>query len=80
MANELERIVGILGDIRDGDGGARLAALVDCPVCGRPLDLQIDPARRTLAATCPDDPAHFAWRGDFTELPGWIGRYRDLNR
>ncbi len=79
MAFELERIIGLLGDIRDGDGTPRLAALVDCPVCGRPLDLIVDAAERMLAARCPDDAVHFAWKGDYTELPDWIGSYRMLN-
>ncbi|MBN8525917.1 MAG: hypothetical protein J0M02_11330 [Planctomycetes bacterium] len=80
MANELERIVGILGDIADGDGTAKLAALIDCPVCGKPLDLLVDHGQRTLSASCPADAAHFSWRGGFTELPGWIDRYSQLNR
>jgi hypothetical protein len=79
MAYELERIIGLLGDIRDGDGSPRLAVLVDCPVCGRPLDLDADMSERMLHAGCPIDRGHFAWRGDFTDLPEWFGRYRQLN-
>lgn len=79
MAFERERIIGMLEDILDGDGSGRMAPLVDCPDCGRPLTLAVDRADRVLHARCPQDPPHFTWQGDFTVLPPWFDRYPQLN-
>jgi hypothetical protein len=79
MAKELERIIGILADLRGGEGDRKLAILVDCPVCGAPLTLELDRAVRWMHAYCPKDRSHFAWEGDYTALPAWIDRYNELN-
>ena len=79
MAFERERIIGMLEDILDGDGSGRMAPLVDCPDCGRPLALAVDRAARVLHARCPQDPPHFIWQSDFTVLPPWFDRYAQLN-
>jgi len=79
MAFERERIIGMLEDILDGDGSGRMAPLVDCPDCGRPLTLQADRQAGLLRARCSGDPTHFTWQGDFTVLPPWFDRYVQLN-
>jgi hypothetical protein len=79
MAKEFERIIGILADLRAGDGGQKLAILVDCPVCNAPLTLEFDKAAKWMHAYCSSDRVHFDWEGDYTTLPGWIDRYSELN-
>jgi hypothetical protein len=74
-----QRIIGLLLDLGDGLGTARSATLLDCPVCGRPLQIDIDRQRLHLRAACPDDPGHFLFEDDFCNLPEWIERYPQLN-
>jgi endogenous inhibitor of DNA gyrase (YacG/DUF329 family) len=79
MAFELERIIGMLEDICGGDGTQRMAILVDCPVCGQPLTIDIDRVEHRLSVRCPAHAKHFTWEGDYTKLPAWIDRYPELN-
>jgi hypothetical protein len=78
MAYNYDRILGHIGDLVSGDASREQAKLIDCPVCGRPLDITIvDEDEITLV--CPADPAHLSWHGVYEELPAWIGQYRQLN-
>lgn len=79
MAYDYERLIGCIGDLVSGDGGRAMAQHLDCPVCGRPLDLTVvDDDELTLV--CPSDPRHLSWHGYYEALPAWIDEYKRLNR
>jgi len=78
MAYNYDRIIGHIGDLVSGDASREQAKLIDCPVCGKPLDITIVDADE-ITLVCPADPAHLSWHGYYEELPAWIDQYKSLN-
>ncbi len=78
MAYEYERIIGIIGDLIEGDGSKAMAKYIDCPQCGRPLNITIGPDK-SIDLECSVDPSHMQWHGHFDHLPTWINEYKRLN-
>lgn len=72
MAYELECLTGFIEDIRGGDGGPGLAALMRCPACAGPIRCIIDALASTLTCVCSTDPAHYRWYGVYARLPHWL--------